>query len=151
MTKLGKHLFTFAVVADSHMTEADAAAKAAVDISFDTTKQELGNARSRHVVHAINRLAPDFVVHLGDITHPGPGSVEYDDSARQFHDVYAGLTCPLHLVPGNHDVGEKLFRLCHKLNCVTDYFQRSTPSGSSAGGNAPCRESLITTLSMFGG
>ena len=109
VTKLGKHLFTFAVVADSHMTEADAAAKAAVDISFDTTKQELGNARSRHVVHAINRLAPDFVVHLGDITHPGPGSVEYDDSARQFHDVYAGLTCPLHLVPGNHDVGEKLF------------------------------------------
>ena len=109
VAKLGKHLFTFAVVADSHMTEADAAAKAEVDISFDTARQELGNARSRYVVHAINQLAPDFLVHLGDITHPGPGSVEYEDSASQFHDVYAGLTCPLHLVPGNHDVGEKRF------------------------------------------
>ena len=109
MANPGKHLFTFAVIADSHVTEAEAAAKAAVDISFDPNRQELGNARSRYVVHAINRLAPDFLVHLGDITHPGPGSVEYDDSARQFHDVYAGLTCPLHLVPGNHDVGEKLF------------------------------------------
>ena len=109
VAKQGKHLFTFAVIADSHMTEADAAAKAEVDISFDPNRQELGNARSRYVVHAINRLAPDFVIHLGDITHPGPGSIEYDDSARQFHDVYAGLTCPLHLVPGNHDIGEKFF------------------------------------------
>ena len=109
VVKLGKHLFTFAVIADSHMTEADAAAKAAVDISFDPARQELGNARSRHVVHAINRLSPDFTVHLGDITHPGPRAAEYDDSARQFHDIFAGLTCPLHLVPGNHDVGEKLF------------------------------------------
>ena len=109
MANSGKHLFTFAVIADSHMTEADAAAKAAVDIAFDPDRQELGNARSRYVVNEINRLAPEFTVHLGDITHPGPGSVEYDDSARQFHDVYEGLTCPLHLVPGNHDVGEKFF------------------------------------------
>ena len=43
VTKLGKHLFTFAVVADSHMTEADAAAKAEVDISFETARQELGS------------------------------------------------------------------------------------------------------------
>ncbi len=41
--------------------------------------------------------------------------------------------------------------LCHKLDCVTDYAQRSIPSGSGAGSGAPCRESLITTVSMFGG
>ncbi len=31
VAKQGKHLFTFAVIADSHMTEADAAAKAEVE------------------------------------------------------------------------------------------------------------------------
>ena len=41
--------------------------------------------------------------------------------------------------------------LCHKLDCVTDYAQRSIPSGSRAGDNVPCRESLITAVSMFGG
>lgn len=106
---LGKHLFTFAVVADSHVTEAEVMATSEVDISFDTAGQELGNARSRYSVHAINRLRPDFLVHLGDMTHPLPRSTEYDDSARQFHDVFAELECPLYLVPGNHDVGEKVF------------------------------------------
>jgi hypothetical protein len=40
--------------------------------------------------------------------------------------------------------------LCHKLDFGTDYAQRSIPSGSGAGGNAPRRESLITTVTMLG-
>ncbi len=40
-------------------------------------------------------------------------------------------------------------RLCHKLCCGTDSAQRSMPSGSTAGGNAPHCESLITTVTML--
>ncbi len=103
--RIEKHLFTFAVIADSHVTEAEATAIGGYDV--DTVK--LGAARSRYVVHQLNRLAPDFVVHLGDITHPVPGSPAYEDSAGRFHRIYEDLECPLYLVAGNHDIGEKAF------------------------------------------
>jgi len=99
------HLFTFAVIADTHVTEAEATAIGGYDV--DTVK--LGAARSAYVVRELNRLAPDFVVHLGDITHPEPGTPAYEDSAGRFHTVYEELECPLYLVAGNHDIGEKAF------------------------------------------
>jgi Icc-related predicted phosphoesterase len=101
----GQRLFTFAIIADSHVTEEEASAIGGYDV--DTVR--LGAARSRYVVQELNRLAPDFVVHLGDITHPEPGTPAYEDSAERFHRVYDDLTCPLYLVPGNHDIGEKAF------------------------------------------
>jgi 3',5'-cyclic AMP phosphodiesterase CpdA len=101
----GDRLFTFAVIADTHITEAEAVAIGGYDI--DTVR--LGAGRSRYVVRQINDLAPDFVVHLGDITHPEPGTPAYEDSAARFHKVYAELECPLYLVAGNHDIGEKAF------------------------------------------
>jgi len=99
------HLFTFAVIADTHVTEEEAEAIGGYDV--DTVK--LGAARSAYVVRELNRLAPDFVVHLGDITHPEPGTPAYEDSAKRFHTVYEDLECPLYLVAGNHDIGEKAF------------------------------------------
>ena len=101
----GERLFTFAVIADSHVTEEEATAVSGFDI--DTVK--LGAARSRYVVDQLNTLKPDFVVHLGDITHPEPGTPAYEDSADRFHAVYQDLDCPLYLVAGNHDIGEKAF------------------------------------------
>ena len=101
----GERLFTFAIVADTHVTEAEATAIGGYDV--DTVK--LGAARSAYVVRELNRLAPDFVVHLGDITHPEPGTPAYEDSAERFHTVYEALECPLYLVAGNHDIGEKAF------------------------------------------
>ncbi len=101
----GERLFTFALIADSHVTEEEAAAIGGYDV--DTVK--LSVARSRFVVEEINRLAPDFVVHLGDITHPEPGTPAYEQSAERFHSVYNGLGCPLYFVAGNHDIGEKAF------------------------------------------
>ena len=99
------HVFTFAIVADSHVTEEEATAVSGFDV--DTIK--LGAARSAYVVRELNRLAPDFVVHLGDITHPEPGTPAYEASAARFHTVYGDLECPLYLVAGNHDIGEKAF------------------------------------------
>mgnify|MGYP001295369528 FL=1 len=101
----GERLFTFAIIADTHVTEEEAAAIGGYDI--DTVR--LGAGRSRYVVHEINRLKPDFVIHLGDITHPEPGTPAYEDSANRFHRVHDELDCPLYLVPGNHDIGEKAF------------------------------------------
>jgi 3',5'-cyclic AMP phosphodiesterase CpdA len=101
----GQRLFTFAVIADTHVTEAEAMAISGFDI--DTIK--LGAARSRYVVDRLNSLKPDFVVHLGDIVHPVPGSPAYEDSATRFHGLYEDLGCPLYLVAGNHDIGEKAF------------------------------------------
>ena len=101
----GERLFSFALIADSHVTEEEAAAIGGYDV--DTVM--LSVSRSRYVVDRINRLAPDFAVHLGDITHPEPGTPAYEDSARRFHRVYEDLDCPLHLVAGNHDIGEKAF------------------------------------------
>ena len=101
----GECIFTFAVIADTHVTETEAMAISGFDI--DTVK--LGAARSRYVVERLNSLKPDFVVHLGDIVHPVPGSPAYEDSAERFHRFYEELDCPLYLAPGNHDIGEKAF------------------------------------------
>jgi 3',5'-cyclic AMP phosphodiesterase CpdA len=76
---------------------------------FDIDTIKLGAARSRYVVDRLNSLKPDFVVHLGDITHPVPGTPAYEDSADRFHRLYEELDCPLYLVAGNHDIGEKAF------------------------------------------
>ncbi len=77
----GQRLFTFAVIADTHVTEAEAMAISGFDI--DTIK--LGAARSRYVVDRLNSLKLDFVVHLGDIVHPVPGSPAYEDSAAPYN------------------------------------------------------------------
>ena len=101
----GRRLFTFAVVADTHVTEEEAMAIGGYDVDAVLLNLE----RCRYVVGEINRRAPDFVVHLGDITHPGPGTPVYRESAERFHRVFEELECPFHLAPGNHDIGEKAF------------------------------------------
>ncbi len=98
---LGRRLFSFAVIADSHMNAAE-------DHSTSPYAcNKLANARSRHVVAELNRLAPDFTVHLGDLVNPVPALPSYATAAAEFHGLYDALEQPLHLVAGNHDVGDK--------------------------------------------
>src|SRR3546814_563443 len=61
----------------------------------------------RYVVNEINALAPDFVIHLGDLVHPVPMMNIYADAAARFREQTQALVCPQYLVPGNHDVGDK--------------------------------------------
>lgn len=96
-----KPLFTFAVVGDTHVNPRD-------DFSpspWQTNK--LANLRAQAVVAQINALEPDFVVHLGDMIHPLPGSTDYDEAAGRFREIFGALKMPLHVVPGNHDLGDK--------------------------------------------
>jgi hypothetical protein len=99
----GKRLFSFAVVADTHVNEHEDQSAS----PFPTNAR--ANGRARYVMAEIGALdpAPEFVVHLGDIVHPMPGLPVFAEAARRFKDIASQLKMPLHLVPGNHDVGDK--------------------------------------------
>ncbi|MEZ5660895.1 MAG: metallophosphoesterase [Burkholderiaceae bacterium] len=97
-------LFSFAVVADTHVNESEN------DGSSPYLTNAQANARARHVFSQIAQIQDElaFVVHLGDIVHPVPGIDGYVPAVENFKAIAAGLRIPLHVVPGNHDVGDKL-------------------------------------------
>ena len=97
----GERLFTFAVIADTHVNQEEGKA------SSDFAVNRLSNARNRYAFEAVRGANPAFVLHLGDIVHPTPGHPAYAQAAESFGALAARLECPLHLTPGNHDVGDK--------------------------------------------
>ena len=99
----GRPLFTFIVVADTHVNEAERMSTSPYETNH------LSNPRARHVFTEISamRPAPRFVVHLGDIVHPIPSLPEFHEAAAHFKSIAARLPVPLHVIPGNHDVGDK--------------------------------------------
>lgn len=101
MTISGKHLLTFAVIADTHMNQSEDTS------SSPYPANALANARTRRVVAELNRRDLEFVVHLGDLVNPVPELPTYEDAANHFKTQMAALKAPLYLVPGNHDVGDK--------------------------------------------
>jgi predicted phosphodiesterase len=101
MAVSGRHLFTFAVVADTHMNQEE-------DYSSSPyPANALANARTRRVVAELNQADPEFVMHLGDIVNPVPELPTYEAAANHFKTLVKDLKAPLHLVAGNHDVGDK--------------------------------------------
>jgi predicted phosphodiesterase len=96
-------LFSFVVVADTHVNEHDDVCTS----PFQTN--HLANERARHVFADIARMEPrpKFVIHLGDIVHPVPALPSFHEAVAQFKDMTRALPVPLHVVPGNHDVGDK--------------------------------------------
>ena len=100
---LGQRLFSFVVVADTHVNQSEEASTS----PFLTNR--LANARARHVFHDIARLqpAPAFGVHLGDMVHPLPSMASFGDAVARYHALAALAKVPFHVVPGNHDIGDK--------------------------------------------
>jgi predicted phosphodiesterase len=94
-------LFSFAVIADSHLNPDDA------QNASPWRTNRLANGRTAFVISELNRLKPAFVVHLGDIVHPLPADPRQQSATMCAKRLFAPLNCPLHLVPGNHDVGDK--------------------------------------------
>lgn len=101
---LGKKLFSFVVYTDSHLNQSEHESMSPHEVN------KLANGRHRHVIDEINRIAPDFAIHLGDLVHPVPVMGIYADAAKRFHEQVSELNCPLHIIPGNHDVGDKPIR-----------------------------------------
>lgn len=93
--------FTFAVIADSHFHPPGIPAQA----SWDSDAQF--NDRNRHAVDLLCSASPDFVVHVGDVPHPVPGLQAHERALDVAQATYAALPCPLYMVPGNHDIGDK--------------------------------------------
>tara|TARA_Y100001934_G_scaffold181447_1_gene214690 strand:+ start:2454 stop:4547 length:2094 start_codon:yes stop_codon:yes gene_type:complete len=93
-------LFAFALIADSHMNPGDENSS-----PFETNA--LANSRSRYVIEAVNRLEPDFVIHMGDLVHPVPGHPTFGQVAEDFNKLFESVKSPLHIIPGNHDCGDK--------------------------------------------
>ena len=97
----GDPLFTFAVISDSHVNEAE-------DSSTSPYASNRGaNARLSCVARALELLDLAFVIHLGDMGNPLPHLASYVDAADTFRAITRDLPCPLYLVPGNHCVGDK--------------------------------------------
>jgi hypothetical protein len=97
----GKHLFRFALIADSHLNP--------VDESNTSPWQtnHLANPRNEVVVDAVNKLKPAFTVHLGDVVHPLPYTNSYKGAAEYANNLYQKLNHPFYITPGNHDIGDK--------------------------------------------
>ncbi|MDN4016370.1 metallophosphoesterase [Zwartia panacis] len=96
-------LFSFVVVADTHVNESDNVCSS----PFETN--HLANERARFVFEDIAQMEPQpkFVIHLGDIVHPMPALPTFMQAVDQFKQISSQLRCPLHVLPGNHDVGDK--------------------------------------------
>ncbi len=100
--RLGECLFTYAAIADTHVNHGEMETNSEFDINVRA------NARMRHVIHDLNGQDLAFVIHLGDIVHPVPARPDlYEMAAECFRQQVVGLRHPLHLVPGNHDIGDK--------------------------------------------
>ena len=105
---LGQCRFSFVLIADTHVDRENLPSSSPFAIN------QLCNARTRCAVKDIRRLlqdmgslAPRFVLHLGDLTHPVPSMPAYQKAVEDFREITDQLELPLYLIPGNHDVGDK--------------------------------------------
>jgi 3',5'-cyclic AMP phosphodiesterase CpdA len=117
--QLGRHLFSYAVIADTHVNHGEKATNSVYPVNA------LHNGRLRYVVRDINaRDDLQFVIHLGDLVHPVPAIPDkFAQAAALFKELVAELTIPLHVLPGNHDVGDKLSEWTPAV-CIEDEFLR---------------------------
>ena len=98
----GARLFSIAVVSDTHLNKDDFETDSAFAVN------RLANRRLRHVIDDLNTRDVEAVIHLGDVVHPVPSRSDlYEGAAERFFEQVKSLRHPLHLIPGNHDVGDK--------------------------------------------
>lgn len=97
----GDVLFRVALVSDTHVNEAEDFSASPYPANAEA------NPRARYVFDQINQSGAAFCVHLGDMINPVPELPSYGPAAEKFHKIASGLKMPLHLMPGNHDIGDK--------------------------------------------
>ncbi|WP_052261919.1 metallophosphoesterase family protein [Leisingera sp. ANG-M1] len=98
---VGDILFKVAIISDTHVNEREDSSASPYPANAEA------NPRARHVFAQVNEINPAFVVHLGDMINPVPELPSYVDAAENFQGLAEDLKMPLHMVPGNHDIGDK--------------------------------------------
>lgn len=97
----GSVLFKVSIVSDTHVNEKEDFSASPYPANAEA------NPRARHVFSQINGVDQAFIIHLGDMINPVPELRTYGPAADNFHALAKELKAPLHLVPGNHDIGDK--------------------------------------------
>lgn len=96
----GERLFTFALVADTHM-------RSPKDTPSPWKTNELANCRTEFVFNQVAAARPDFIVHLGDVTNPVPHLATFESACDAALSLIKATGLTTYVVPGNHDVGDK--------------------------------------------
>jgi len=107
--------FTFAVIADTHVI---------LDKEADTSPYPvngLATKRTKWVVEDLNTQNPDFVIHVGDIVRPFPSLPSFREACDLARQTFSELDCPVHFLPGNHDIGDKPIA-CAPAPTITEEF-----------------------------
>lgn len=97
----GSKLFTVGLISDTHCNEKEDFSASAYPANAEA------NPRARHVFACLEREKPAFIMHMGDMINPVPELPTYADAVAQFKEITSSVSCPIHLVPGNHDIGDK--------------------------------------------
>ncbi|MEG9862221.1 MAG: metallophosphoesterase [Parvularculales bacterium] len=116
---LGKKLFSYAAISDTHVNHGERETNSVYPVNA------LHNGRFRHVVRELNQNADiEFVIHMGDLVHPVPAIPDLFKAACEcFKDIASELKCPMHVMPGNHDVGDKLNNWTPAICVADEYLQ----------------------------
>ncbi len=98
----GSRLFSVAVISDTHLNSVED------DINTVFPVNRHANPRLRTVIEDLNLRKIERVFHLGDVVHPVPSMGEsYEQASKCFFEQIERLDHPIHVIPGNHDVGDK--------------------------------------------
>jgi hypothetical protein len=92
--------FSFVVLADSHI-------RSETETNPAYPSDRTANTRHAYAMRKIRQIAPEFVIHLGDVVHPIPALTGHDSALKTARKHYESLDCPIYITPGNHDVGDK--------------------------------------------
>ena len=146
--RLGECLFEFAVLSDSHVNAAE-------DRSVSPYRcNRHANARFRYVVRAIRRDAPAFALHLGDMANPLPELRGFGAAVARFREIAGELAVPLHLVAGNHCMGDKprgWVPVPRVSETALDQYRRSFGPPFYAFDHGPCHFAVLASLLVESG
>lgn len=97
----GKSLFKIALISDTHINAEDNSSSSPYPANREA------NDRAKHVFNQVSFSDFAFAVHMGDMVNPVPELPTYGRSVKKFNEISSVVKVPLHLVPGNHDIGDK--------------------------------------------